>query len=174
MTTRVVADRRPQHAPSGSARRAAQARIVMSLGISADKLKQSFSKIEELAAANKALADQIREGIRAFERRLQTLDGRVAARINHGEGDAVEFTLGFQQHGSEWKLIFVDRKATNQKPAGVMLADASVETQIRAVAALPGLLDAMVSAHETRMGELEPALDTISKLGIDTVGLYAD
>lgn len=121
---------------------------------------------------NKSLSDQIREGIRAFERRLQGLEGRVPARVALG-GES-EVTLGFQQQGSHWKLVLVDKRHHGHRPTSVILTEASVETQIQAVATLPALLDEMIKAHERRVAELEPALAEIGKLGIQDVGLYAD
>lgn len=146
----------------------------MAQRINADHLKASFARVEELAASNKSLADQVRAGIRAFERRLQTLNGRVAARVGGDDSDRFDFVLAFTQHGSEWKLVFVDRRPATGKCAGVHLTDAGEDAQIRAVPALPALLDEMVRAHERRGAELEPALRAISDLGITGVGLYSD
>ncbi len=143
--------------------------------INADQLKGSFIKIEQLAECSNELAGKITEGIRAFERRLQSLKGRVAARVSVKSETDGTATLAFEQHGSEWKLVFgVRHPDQHTKGGGIILVDACVETQIRAVAMLPQLLDEMVRAHERRIEDLRPALESINELGINEVGLYAD
>lgn len=141
--------------------------------LNTDQLKAAFGRIETLAQQNLSVTQQIAEGIKAFERRLQRLDGRLAARVSQRTDDGVA-TLSFEQQGSQWKLLYTTKHNNGACNGGELLTAVSVDRQMTALRMLPLLLDEMIKAHERRGEELAPALNAISELGIMDVGMYAD
>jgi len=141
--------------------------------INTEQLKAAFSRIEELAQENRNVSQQISEGIKAFERRLQRLEGRLAARVSQKSNDGV-MTLSFEQQGSQWRLLYTTKSNAGVCNGGELLTAVSVDRQMAAIRMLPLLLEEMIKAHERRGEELAPALETIADLGIMEVGMYAD
>ena len=145
----------------------------MAAVISSEQLKATFRRIEQLSHQNASVSQQVAEGIKAFERRLQRLEGRVTARVSQKVAEGV-LTLSFELQGSQWRLLFTTKTNTGASNGGELLTSVSVDRQMAAMRMLPSLLDEMIKVHERRGEELAPALETISELGIMEVGMYAD
>lgn len=141
--------------------------------INTEHLKAAFARIETLAGENLAVTQQIAEGIKAFERRLQRLEGRLPARVS-SRNDEGAVTLSFEQQGSQWKLLYTTKSSAGVSNGGELLTSVKVDQQMAALRLLPLLLDEMIKAHEQRGAELAPALEAIGELGILEVGMYAD
>ncbi|MFG0293009.1 MAG: hypothetical protein ACF8MJ_07635 [Phycisphaerales bacterium JB050] len=142
--------------------------------INPEQLKASFARIEELSRSNSERSCQIRAGIKGFERRLQSLSGKVYCRTIEKNPAGHQITVSFEQHGSSWHLVVTERRSNQSTASGILLVDAEVDAQMRAVRMLPKLLEEMITAHERRAGELDPALIMIGELGIAAVALYED
>lgn len=141
--------------------------------INPHQLKASFEQIEALHRENQSVVLQISEGIKAFERRLQRLEGRMEARVSEKSEDGV-ITLSFEQQGSNWRLLLATKSPNGSNSTGELLTSVSVDRQMNAIRMLPALLDEMIRGHERRSEELAPALTTFAELGIAEVGMYAD
>jgi hypothetical protein len=142
--------------------------------INSDQLKAAFARIEELSRTNLERSCQIRAGIKGFERRLQSLSGKVFCRTSEKDSSGAQVSVSFEQHGSEWRLVVAERRAHQHAGPGLLLIDAEVETQMRAIRMLPMLLEEMIAAHERRASDLDPVLKMIAELGIGAVAMYED
>lgn len=92
--------------------------------------------------------DELREKIEAAERAIDTLRLGVTAQVVIGEGEA----LSWQRIGDKWGLGYVYPKQT------VPLVSASRAARVRAVAALPALVEALHAAVERDLQEVDGAL----------------
>ena len=145
----------------------------MSAVINPKQLKASFEQIETLHKENQGVVLKISEGIKAFERRLQRLEGRTQACVSEKTEDGV-VTLSFEQQGSNWRLLLATKSPNGASSTGELLTGVSTDRQMNAIRMLPALLDEMIHEHERRSEELAPALATFAETGIAEVGMYAD
>jgi hypothetical protein len=142
--------------------------------LNSDRLRNAFQRVEALAERERELVSDISNQIKAFERRLQALDGREPVAVSE-RCENETLLLGFRPQGASWRLVFsVKGPDASNTPGVALLTEAGVEDQIRALRLFPALLEQIIAEHERRLGELEPAAGMMEALGIADVGLYAD
>jgi len=142
--------------------------------LNSERLREAFQRVETLSQRERDLVSDISNQIKAFERRLQALDGREPAAVSEKQGSET-LILGFRPQGAAWRLVFTSKGPEASASSGsTLLTEASVEDQIRAIALFPAMLEQIIAEHERRLGELEPAAGMMEALGIAEVGLYTD
>ena len=124
--------------------------------MASDRIYQLFDQIESQSETYAHSASRLSDYIKYFEKRLESLPGKVGIGVEIEGG----LTLEFRRDGSGWGLLY----RSPVEPRWSRLSGASVAIKSKCARAFEGLLENILVKQIERSEEANRALDTIESL----------